>query len=61
MINTFSLEQKSKTNNLDYNLIFCQYELNFLTRLNEIKRLHSKLRQNRIARELGCSTSTLQR
>ena len=61
MNNTFSLQQISQTGNLDSNLITRQYELELLAGFREINSLNPKLRQNQIAKELGCSSSTLQR
>ena len=61
MNNTFSLEQISKSGNLDSNLIFRQYKLDLLARLMDIKNVNSRLRQDQTAKELGCSSSTLQR
>ena len=61
MKNTISLEQISKTGNLESNLILRQYKLELMARFMEIKFVNPKLRQDQIANELGCSTSTLQR
>ena len=61
MNNTFSLEQISKTGNLDSNLILRQYKLNLIARFMEIKSVNPKIRQDKIAKEVGCSSFTLQR
>ena len=57
----FSLHQTFQTGNLDSNLITRQYKLDLMARFIEIKSLNSKLRQDQIAKELGCSSITLQR
>ena len=61
MNNTFSLEQISKTGNLDSNMILRQYTLDSMARFMEIKSVNPKLRQDQKAKELRCSISTLQR
>ena len=61
MNNTFSLEQISKTGNLDSNLVTRQYKLDLMPRFKEIKSMNPGLRQDQIAKEIGCSSSTLQR
>ena len=61
MNNTFSLEQIYKTGNLDSNLILRQYKLDLMARFTEIKSVNPKLKQNQMAKELGCPSSTLQR
>ena len=58
---TFSLEQISKTGNLDSNLILGQNKLDLMARFIYIKSVNSKLRQDQIAKDLGCSSSTLLR
>ena len=60
MNNTFSLEQLSKTGNLDANLILHQYKINLMSRFREVKSVNPKIKQSGIAKELGCSSSTLQ-
>ena len=60
MINTFSLEQISKTGSLDSNLITLQYKPNLMAWLMEKKTINTKLKQDQIAKELGCSSSTSQ-
>ena len=61
MNNNFSLEQISKTDDLDSNLILRQYKLDLMARFMEIKSVNPKLKQNQIAKELGCSSSILRR
>ena len=61
MNNTFSLEQISKTGSLVNNLITRICKLDFLDRFMEIKSVNLTLRQDQIAKKLGCSSSTLQR
>ena len=61
MNNTFCLEQISKTGNLDSNLILRHYKLDLMARFMEIKFLNPKLRQDQVAKDLGSSSSTLQR
>ena len=48
----FSLEQTSKTSNLDSNLILRQYKLDLKAWFMEIKSINPKLRQDQIAKEL---------
>ena len=59
-MNTFSLEQISKTGNFDSNLIPRQYKLDLMVRFMEIKSVNPKLRQDQIAKKLACSDSILQ-
>ena len=59
MYNIFSLQPISQTSYLDSNLILRQYKLNVMARFMEIKSMNSKLRQDQIRKELGCSSSTL--
>ena len=61
MNHTSSSEQISKTSSLDSNLILRQYKLDLMARFMEIKSVNPKLRQNQIAKELGCSGSILKR
>ena len=61
MKNTFSLEQISKTGSLDSNLITREYKLDLMARFMGIKSMNPKLRQDQIAKEIGFSSSTLQR
>ena len=60
MNDTFSTK-KSKTDNLDANLISRECKLDLLARFMEIKSVDPRLSQDQIAKELGCSSSTLQR
>ena len=61
MNNTFSLEQISKTGNLDANLILRQYKLDIMARFMETKSNNPKLTQKQIAKSLGYSDSTVKR
>ena len=60
MNNSFSLEQISKTGNLDSNSILRQSKLDLMARFMEIKSVNPKLRQGQSSQELGCSSSTSQ-
>ena len=61
MNNTFSLQKKSQTGNLDSNLITRQYKTDLMATFMEIKSINPKVKQSEIAKELGCSSSNLQR
>ena len=61
MKNTFSLQQVSQIGNLDSNLILRQYNIDLLGMFMEIKSVNPKSRQDQKTKELGCSSSTLQR
>ena len=61
MNKTFSLEQISKTGNLDSNLILRQYKLNLMATCTEIKSANPKLKREQRTKELGCSSSKLLR
>ena len=61
MNKNFSLEQISKTGNLDANLISRQYTLDLLARFMEIISVNPRLIQDQITKEIGCPISTLQR
>ena len=61
MNNTFSLEQISKTGDLNADLITRQYKLDKMAKFMEIKSNNPKLKQSEIAKELEISTSTVQR
>ena len=61
MNNTFSSQQISQTGNLGSNLITRQYKLDLMARFMEIKAMNPRLTQKGIAKELGYSTSSLQR
>ena len=56
MNNTFSQQQLSQTSNVDSNLITRQYKLDLMARFMEIKSVNPILRQDQIAKELGCSS-----
>ena len=60
-IKTFSLEQKSKTDYLDADLIIGQYKLYKIEKFMEIKSINPKLKQFELATELKIPSSTLQR
>ena len=59
--NSFSLQQISRTSNLDANLISSQYKLNLMADFMRVKYENPKLKQSEIADQLGYSSSTLQR
>ena len=59
MNNTFSLQQISRTSNLDANLISRQYILNLMADFMRVKYENPKLKQSDIANKIGLS-STLQ-
>ena len=61
MKNSFSLQQISQTGNLDSNLVLRQSELDMMARFMEVKTLNPRVIQKEIAKELGCSSSNLQR
>ena len=61
MNNIFSLQQLSQTGDLDSNLILRQYNFNLTVRFIQTKALNPRLTQKEIAKELGYSTSSLQR
>ena len=61
MNNTFSLQQISRTSNLDANLISHQFKLNLMADCMRVKYENPKLKQSEIANQLSLSTSTLQR
>ena len=61
MNNTFSLQQTSRTSNLDANLIPRQYKLNLMADYMPVKYENPKLKQSEIENQLGLSSSTLQR
>ena len=58
-MNSFSLEQLSKTGSLVANLILRQYNLDLMSRFIDIKSDNPKLTGKQTANELGCSDSTL--
>ena len=59
MINSFSLQQISRTGNLGSSLISRQYTLNLMADFMRMKHENPKMKQSEIANELGYSTSTL--
>ena len=61
MKNSFSLQQKRKTSNLDANVISRQYKLNLMADFMKVKFESPKLKQSEMANQLGLSYSTLQR
>ena len=61
MNNSFSLQQREKTSNLDANLISRQYKLNLMADYLRLNYEKSKMKQSQIANQIGLSTSTLQR
>ena len=61
MNNTFSLEQVSRTWNLDTNIILRQRKWELMARFMEIKSINQKLKQKEIAKQFDYSCSTLQR
>ena len=61
MNNSSSLQQISRTGNLDSKLISRQYKINPMADLLRIKYENPKLKQSEIANQLGYSTSSLQR
>ena len=60
MNNSFSLQQISRTGNLDSYLISRQNQRNLKAKLMQIQFENPKLKQSEIAKESGCSSSTLQ-
>ena len=52
MTNTFSLEQISKTDNLDANLISRQYNFNVMAPFMELKYINSTSKQSEIANKM---------
>ena len=61
MNNTFSLEQISKTGNLNADLILRQYKLDIMARFMQRKSECPRLTQEQISKELGYSSSTVKR
>ena len=61
MNNIFSPQQISKTVNLDSNLISRQCKLNLMADFMRIKHENPILKQSEIAKQLGYSSSSLQR
>ena len=61
MNNSFSLQQISRTGNLDPNLISRHYKLDLMSKFMCINFKSPKMKQSEIANQLSYSTSTLQR
>ena len=61
MNNSFSLQQKHETSNLDANLISRQYKLNLMADFMRLKNESPRMKQSQIANQRGLSTSALQR
>ena len=61
MNDSFSLQQVSRTGNLDSNLISRQNKLNLKADFLRIKYENPKLRQPEVVTRLGYTSSTLQR
>ena len=61
MNNSFTLQQISRTSNLDLNLISRQYKLDLMSKVMCIKFENQKMKLSETANQLGYSTSTLQR
>ena len=61
MNDSFSLQQISKTGNLDSYLLSRQYKLNLITDFLRIIYENPKMKQSEIANRLGYSSSNLQR
>ena len=61
MNNTSSLQQISRTSNLDVNLLSRQYKLNLMVDIMRMKCENPKLKQSEIANQLAYSSSSLQR
>ena len=61
MNNTFSLQQISRTGNLDSNLITREYKLNLMADLMRIKYENPELKQSQNNNQLCYSTGTFQR
>ena len=61
MNNSFSLQQISRTGNIDFNLISRQYKLKLMTDFMRVKYEKPKMKQSEIANQLGVASSTLKR
>ena len=61
MNNTFSLQQISRTSNVDANLISRQYKLNLMADFMRVNCGKPKLKPSEITNQLGYPTSTSQR
>ena len=60
MNNSFTLQQISRTGNLDSNLISHQYYLKLMAVFMRFKYENSKMKQSEVAKQLTYSTSNLQ-
>ena len=60
MNKTFCLQHISQTVNLISNLITRQYKFNLMAGFMEIESINPTLKPSDIAKELSCSTNTLQ-
>ena len=58
---TFSLEQKSKTENLESKLIFHRYNIHLMSRFKDIETNFPKRKQKQTEQQLGYSDSTIRR
>ena len=58
-MNTHSIDQISKTGNLDGNLILRQYDFDLMAKFMKIKSNDPNLTQKRIAKQIGFSDGTL--
>ena len=61
MNNSFSLQQKIRTGNLDPSLISRQYKLDLMSKFMCIRFENPKMKQSEKAIQLSYSTGTLQR
>ena len=61
MNNTFSLDQISKTGNFDSILITRQNKLDLMARFMEVISVNPRVKEDQTAKDLGWSSSTLQR
>ena len=59
MNTSLSLQRMSRTGNLDSNLISRQYKLKLMADFMRVKNENPKMKQSKIANQLGYSTSTL--
>ena len=60
-MNTFFLQQISRTRNLDANLILRQFRLDLLARFMENTSINTKMKQKETAKELSFISSSLRR
>ena len=61
MNNTYSLDRKQKTGDLNADLILRQYKLEKMAKITEIKFNNPRLKHSEIAKLLELSSSTIQR